>query len=446
MMQEKPPEKPVIKPADLRGILEYVPVFREHSFVIALDGSIIDDENFGNVVTDIAVLRSLNIRVVLVHGVGRQLKQLAAKRGVAISDAHGSGRTDAGTLELAVEAAGLVSHKLTQRLRAANLRVVAPVAVRATEAGVLRGEHQGFTGRVEKVDLDLVRRQLVPDTVPLVGPIAFDREGRALRVNSDALAADLAVALEASKVIYLTPHAGLLVDGEVVLNMPAAELVRTLRERPEAVDERLRSKAREAARALGAGVPRAHILDGRVYGCLLTEIFDKVGLGTMVHANEYQSIRAARASDAQAIYNITRVAVRNEALKPRSRQAIEREIGNFYVYEIDESITACAALIPYSGSGVMELASVYVQPFYGGKGVGRRMVAFAAREAARKGASRLVALSTQSAPFFIKACGFEEGSVEDLPPPRREEYVASGRNSRVLVKVLKAGAAGEAGG
>ena len=81
--------KVTIKASDLRGILEYVPIYRGQTFVIALDGAIIAGANFANVVTDIAVLRSLGINVALVHGIGRQLVDGARERGIAISYAHG---------------------------------------------------------------------------------------------------------------------------------------------------------------------------------------------------------------------------------------------------------------------------------------------------------------------------------------------------------------------
>ena len=97
-----------MKPTDLRGILRYVPMFRDHVFVIAVDGSIISHENFPNIVTDIAVLRSLSIKVVLVHGIGQQLVGLAGEHNIALSDIQGEGPTDAATMSLAREASALV--------------------------------------------------------------------------------------------------------------------------------------------------------------------------------------------------------------------------------------------------------------------------------------------------------------------------------------------------
>jgi amino-acid N-acetyltransferase len=210
-----------------------------------------------------------------------------------------------------------------------------------------------------------------------------------------------------------------------------------LEKHAEQIDERLRSKALYAVRALESGsTPRAHILDGRVFGGLLTEIFDKVGVGTMIHANDYQQIRPARKKDAQAIYNITRAAIKTEKLRQRTREQIEREIDNYYIYEIDGSVIGCTCLLPLEGTDAAELASLFVTPFYQGRGVGHKLAEFACLEAQRRGHARLLALSTQSYSFFRNVCGFEDGTVEDLPPAKQEDYAKNGRNSRILVKRL----------
>lgn len=425
-----------IKPSDLRGILEYVPMFRGHVFVVAVDGSVVDDDNFGNVVTDLAVLKSLNIRVVLVHGIGRQLKNLSAERGIAISDAYGSGPTDDATLRLAAKASAEVGQSVVRQLTRNKLKSALTNAVRATELGIIGGKAHGHTGKVDKIDFDLIRDLLERDIVPVFSPICFSRRGEPLRVNSDLLATELAVGLRASKLIFLTPFPGLAIDGETQINVPLDTLTATLRESPERVDDRLISKARQACLALESGVQRAHILDGRVFGGLLTEIFDKVGLGTMVHANEYQRIRPARAEDIQGIFQILRNAAnRTEALVPRTREEIEAAIDRFFIYDIDESIIGCCCLQSL-GDQVAEVAAVLVQPFYQGKGVGRKLTEFTVAEARRQGYRSLVALSTQSARFFQEIAGFDEGSPEDLPPARRERYLAAKRGSKILVKDL----------
>ena len=103
---------------------------------------------------------------------------------------------------------------------------------------------------------------------------------------------------------------------------------------------------------------------------------------------------------------------------------------------MDGYIVGCGSLVSYSNSKTCELASLNVKHTQSGKGIGQKLVSFAEEQAAQKGASKLIALSTQTFPFFTKKCGFNEGSNEDLPPKRIESLEASQRNSKILVKIL----------
>ena len=420
-----------IKPTDLRGILKYVPMFRDHVFVLAIDGSLVAHENFQNVLLDIAVLRSLNIKVVLVHGVGQQLKALAEQKETTISDPHGELETDAATLELATEAAAMVSLEVMQGLTRNGLRCATCNGVRSKEIGVFKGKDQLSSGAVDKIDEVLFNKLLDADTIPVITPIAFNREGAPLRINSDLLASELASKLKASKLIYMTAQKGLQVSGQPLTNLPVADL-EGLIETTKQMPERLLSKFKHAAKAINAGTPRAHILDGRLFGALLNEIFDKVGIGTMVYSNDYQSIRRAVTADAHSIYNITQNGVRTESLRERSQESIAATIDDYLVYEIDGSIVGCVNLKIYDSGDIAEIGSVYVQAFYQNKGVGRKMVEFACAEAQARGSSRAIAMTTQASKFFSKVCAFEEGTVNELPAERREDYAQNGRNSKVL--------------
>lgn len=430
---EKEPDN-AIKPTDLRGILEYVPMFRGHVFVIALDGSLVAHEMFPDVLLDIAVLRSLNIKVVLVHGIGQQLHTLASSRNARISDLHGEGATDPDTLELATEASAAVNLQIVQGLTRNKLRCAATNAVRGKQIGIVQGIDQQFSGDVDKLDTSLISQLLKNDTVPVVAPIAFDREGSSLRLNSDLLAAELAARLEASKLIYLGTQSRLQVEGKAVTNLPVAELEKLLQSEPKHFPERLLGKARYSAKAVRAGTPRSHLLDGRVFGALLNEIFDKVGVGTMIYGNEYESIRPAVETDVHSIHNITRNGMRSDSLRERSIEEISEGISGFLVYEIDGSIVGCLQSQTYDNGKTIEIGSVYVQTFYQQKGVGRKLIEYACSEAEADGANKIIALSTRSAEFFVKVCGFKEGSIKDLPTKRMEQYQAEGRHSKILFR------------
>ena len=426
-----------IKPTDLRGILKYVPRFQGQIFIIALDGAIIADENFGNLLVDIAVLRSLGIKIVLVHGIGFQIQELSRLRGVPISDAFGTGVTDAATLDLAVRASVRVAHLVMEGLTQNSLKTAVTNSVRALPLGILKGVDHQFTGRVERIDKEFIGELIDRQVVPVVSPVAFGPDGRSLRVNSDLLAAELAEALHATKIIYLTPIAGLEIDGEVRREISLEALRTLLAEHPEKISDDARSKAAHAIKAIETGTPRVHIVDGRVFDGLLNEIFSNEGVGSLVYGNDYQQIRKARRSDVRLLYNLTRGAVRREELIHRTQQAIEKNIDQFFVFEVDENIIACVTLWFYPDQPqTAEVGSLYVLPFYHNRGIGKKMVDYACLVAKERGATTVIALSTQSFGFFTGVLGFEEATKEILPEARLKLYDESGRNAKVLAKRL----------
>lgn len=420
-----------IKASDLRGILEYVPLYRGQTFVIAIDGSVVACDNFANVITDIAVLRSLGINVVVVYGIGSQLKSAGSERGVTLSDVYGSNPVDDKTLELAREVSANVLQTIVDTFAAKNIVCVSSNAVRATETGIISGVDYLNAGRIEKIDFGVLENLLSLGMIPIIGPIAVNRQGRVFRMNSDMLAAEVAIGLGATKLIFLTVTRGLMTGDESAVAVPLDKVKDILNTRRDALDHRVFSKVKSAIKALeSARTRRAHILDGREFACLLTELFDKVGCGTMIYADVYQKIRAAVADDIPTIYNLSLLSSQEQNLLYRSREDIASRIDSYYVYEVDGSIMAFVSLIDLGG-GDAELAGLHVQPFYQGRDVGTHMVEFVKMKAKQKKFDRLFALSTKNAPFFLLN-GFEETSPDELPAGRLEKYKANGRHSKVF--------------
>lgn len=426
-----------IKPTDLRGILKYVPRFQGQTFVIALDGVIVADDNFPNILTDIAVLRSLGIKIIIIHGIGHQLEELSKLRNIPITDVQGKGVADAATLDLAIRASSRVTHLIIEGLTQNSLKAALTNAVRAAPLGIIKGVDHQFTGRVDRVDKEFIQQLIASQVVPVINPIGFDRDGRPLRINSDLLAAELAEAMGATKIIYLTPHEGLEINGKLQHQIAAATLKSILEDKPESINEPMRSPAAHAVKAVETGTPRIHLLDGRQMDGLLNEIFSNEGVGTLIHGNEYQQIRQATKRDARAIYNLTKQAVKREELVHRTQAAIEKNIDQFYVFEIDENIIACVSLVFYPDKPKFaEVGSLYVMPFYHHRGIGKKMVDYACLMAKERGATNVIALSTQAFTFFTSVVGFEESDKEALPDSRLKAYEDSGRNSKVLTKKL----------
>lgn len=426
-----------MKLTDLRGILQYIPQFREKTFIIGVDGAIVTDENFANILLDVAVLRSLNIRVVLVHGASAQIQSLATQQKLKPSDLDGAGVTDAPTLQLALAAANRLTHEILEGLSANDLRAACTNAIIAHPLGIIQGVDHLFTGKVERVDAELLQTLLAQGVIPVVPPLGFDGDGKTYRVNSDGVAVAVANALNATKLIFITTQDGILHQNRLIRQMLVADLDAILEKEKVAILPEVLSKAIHASAACKAGVQRVHIINGRVDEGLLAEVFSNEGIGTLIYANEYQQIRRALKKDIRHILKITKNSVATDELVKRTRAGIEKHLADYYLFEIDKNPVACVALHVYAEQRKGELACLYVSPSHENQGIGRKLIQFAETKARELGVQELVALSTQAFTYFQSKGGFTEGSPNDLPPGRREKYDQSGRKSKVLVKKLK---------
>ena len=426
-----------MKLTDLRGILQYIPQFREKTFVLAVDGAIVTDENFATLLLDVAVLRSLNIRVVLVHGASAQIKALGDEQKVAPSDLQGAGVTDAATLKLALTAANRLTHEILEGLSANDLRAASTNVIIAHPMGIIGGVDHLFTGKVERVDTALLQTLLAQDVVPVIPPLGFDGDGKTYRVNSDGVAVAVADALKAIKLIFITSQDGLIYGGKLIRQMLVAELEKLLQTNSGNFLPEILSKAQHAALACKAGIPRVHVINGKVDEGLLAEVFSNDGIGTLIYANEYQQIRAAKKKDVRAIQVLTKQAVEADELVKRTRAVIEKSLGDYFIFEIDKNPVACVALHVYPEQKKGELACLYVSASHENQGIGKKLIQFVENKARETGLSELLTLSTQAFTYFQSKGGFAEGTPDDLPPERRQKYEQSGRNSKVLVKKLK---------
>jgi amino-acid N-acetyltransferase len=288
------------------------------------------------------------------------------------------------------------------------------------------------------VDTELLQTLLNQGIVPVIPPLGFNGEGKTYRANSDSVALAAAEALRAIKLIFITTEDGLRYNGQLIRQMLVVDLQKLVQSGPGGFGPEMFSKAQHAAAACAVGVQRVHIINGREDEGLLAEVFSNEGIGTLIYANEYEQIRPARKKDVRAIQALTKKAVEAGELVRRTRTEIEKDLADYYIFEIDKNPVACVALHVYSAQQKGELASLYVDPAHENQGLGRKLLQFVENKARESGMNELILLSTQAFTYFQSKGGFSEGTPDDLPPSRREKYDHSGRNSKVLVKKLKA--------
>ena len=426
-----------MKPTDLRGILQYIPKFREKIFVVSIDGAIVSDENFANLLLDFAVLRSLNIRVVLVHGAASQIASMALERDLEPSDLDGTQPVNEATLELALTAANRLTHEILEGFTANELRGVSTNAVTASPKGIIDGNDYFFAGKAERIDLAHLEGLLAQGNIPVIPPLGFDREGNTYRLNSDDLAREVSVRLKAAKLIYVTTRDGLIHNGEVIRQIPNGELDKILENEPTSLKPEQMAKARNSAAACQAGIPRVHLINGSVHEGLLAEVFSNTGIGTLVYANEYRQIRKAKKIDLSSIITLTKNAVEAAELADREISEIEANINEYHLFEIDGNPVGCFSLTIFPESKVGELGSVCVSPAHENQGIGSKLVDYAENLAKEKGLTKLFALSTQTFKWFQSKANFVVGELSELPEARQESASTSGRNSKVLFKSLE---------
>lgn len=239
----------------------------------------------------------------------------------------------------------------------------------------------------------------------------------------------LAVDLNASKILALADCGILKSSGEVIKFLRVSEVDR--------VDEFGGAASRElldrAVRACGRGVKRVHLLDSKMPGVLLDELFSNEGVGTMVYADSYREIRALREEDVSELLGMIGRSVRNTHLVPRSYEEISERLSDYAVMEVDDHVVGCVALYRYADIG--EIACLYVKRTHVGTGHGADLVKHMEERARSEGLPGVFALTNRAATFF-EQLGYEEMDVEMLPRERLEVLRASGRQSRAFLKRL----------
>ena len=421
--------------SDLRAILRYVPLFRGQRFVVAVDGFILDSGGAASLLCDLAVLQSLNIQIILVHGAGRQIESLARERGVSLTSSDGTGMTDPDTLAVSIDAISRLANELQEVATVSNIRTASANVLVAHQTGKVKGIDQQLTGVIDRVDTGCLESFLAEGLLPMISPLGYDRQGRTLRLNSDSVATEVALAVEAAKILFVTQSHVTDAGGRRVRQLSvdqARELTLGESALGRVTSPMMLSKLKHAARGCHDGIPRIHMVSGEERDALLSELFTNQGSGTMVYRDAYEEIRSATQADIPAILAMIRPSITDEDLVPRSTGDIAKRLADYSVIEIDGTIVGCVALHPCEAERSAELACLFIKRNYENHGYGGKLVEFAIRRARDMGALRLFALTTCAVDYFKRVGGFEIGGMDDLPELRRARWEQSERGAHVL--------------
>ncbi|ELL0945180.1 amino-acid N-acetyltransferase [Salmonella enterica] len=429
-----------------RHSVPYINTHRGKTFVIMLGGEAIEHDNFSSIVSDIGLLHSLGIRLVVVYGARPQIDaNLAAHHHEPIY--HKNTRvTDAKALELVKQAAGLLQLDITARLsmslnntplQGAHINVVSGNFTIAQPLGVDDGVDHCHSGRIRRIDEDAINRQLDNGAIVLMGPVAVSVTGESFNLTSEEIATQLAVKLKAEKMIGFCSSQGVTnSEGGIISELFPNEAQARVEELEAQGDYNSGTVRflRGAVKACRSGVRRCHLISYQEDGSLLQELFSRDGIGTQIVMESAEQIRRATINDIGGILELIRPLEQQGILVRRSREQLEMEIDKFTIIQRDNMTIACAALYPFVEEKIGEMACVAVHPDYRSSSRGEVLLERVAAQARQMGLRKLFVLTTRSIHWFQER-GFTPVDIELLPESKKKMYNYQ-RRSKVLMADL----------
>ncbi|WPM33057.1 acetylglutamate kinase [Hydrogenobacter sp. T-2] len=294
-------EQYIEKAKTLQSALPYIREFYGKTFVIKYGGSAMTEESLReSFARDVVLLRYVGIRVVVVHGGGPQISQTLERFGVKAHFVGGMRRTDEDTIHIVEmvlsgdinkDIVALINMHSGQNIYAVGLSGRDGQLIRAkkldkekyfTELGLeVPEEDIGFVGEVESVNTELLHALMEKGYIPVIAPIGVGKRGEAYNINADLVASEVAKALKAEKLIFLTDTEGVKdAQGKLIPTLNKDKVYELIQQ--SVIKGGMLPKIKSAIKALQSGVRKVHIIDGRVPHSILLEVFTEEGIGTEI--------------------------------------------------------------------------------------------------------------------------------------------------------------------
>lgn len=487
-----------------RGSANYISNHRNTVVVYHIPGDLLNWDGFADLMDDIALTWLLGIKPIIVVGCRKQIEDRLSQTECSISSSsleqdgdkvqvtcvedNGQGGsdingdtadgnenvkrydsiriTDLDTLRIVKEEAGFVRFEVERQLgRALHLHgtidhtacmdgnVVSGNFYSAQPYGVIDGVDFMFTGYPRRFEKEKIKQVLDSLDVVLLTPLGSSPSGEIFNVNTEHLAACVAGALEASKIIYFSKNGTAFREknsNKLVQNLRLSDAKQLLKFNnivmnsskgftsiqheanlsPDVVEAFV--KTGWSIAALEKGVKRAHII-APINGALLQELYTRDGSGTLISRDIYEGIRNANVNDVAGIHELIEPFITAGFLVDRPKNVLEKDIESYYVFTRDNLIIACAQLKMFE-NGFAEIGCMVVKKEYRSQGRGDAMLCFLERLSVMCGCPNVFVLSTQTMEWFVEH-GYSAVDVDQLPPSRKAVYNYQ-RRSKIYMKKI----------
>lgn len=426
-----------------RHSVPYINIHRDKTFVITLNGNAIADKNFTHIISDIGLLHSLGIRLVVVYGIRPQIdKKLLTRQYPAIY--HKNIRvTDANTMELAKKISATLQWDITALLsmslnntplQGAHINVVSGNFIIAQPLGIDKGVDYCHSGGIRRIDDIAINYQLERGSIVLIGPIAVSVTGESFNLATETIASQLAIKLKADKLIGFCSSQGISDKNGNILSQLSpndAEIHIDELEKQHNNHSDILPFLRSATKACRQGVRRSHLISYQESGALLQELFSHKGIGTQIIMENSEQIRRANINDISGILELIQPLEQQGILICRSREQLEMEIDKYTIIERENLVIACAALYTYLEEKSGEMACLAVHPDYRNLSRGEKLLEHITLQAKNLKLEKLFVLTTQSTHWFQER-GFLPAKVDMLPIKKQSLYNYQ-RCSKILI-------------
>ncbi len=421
-----------------RSAAPYINRHRDKTFVVYFSGEVAVGEGFVELIHDLGLLHALGIKLVLVHGARPQIEARLKQEGLLPEYSGNLRVTDDESLDAVLEAVGRLRVLIEARLSLSldntpmsgrQMRVCSGNFISARPLGIRQGVDFQHTGEVRKVETQAINSQLKNGQCVLLSSLGYSPTGEVFNLRSEEVAREVAIALKADKLIILS-------EESVADSLPAQlspleveQLLETM-----GTPKRLVRNLTNAATAVSQGVTRCHLINRRIDGGLLLELFTRDGVGSMICESGYEGLRAATISDVGGILELISPMENNGTLVRRSREQLELDINNFIVIKRDGLVIGCAAIYAFKEDSIAEIACVAVHEDYRKNNRGDSLLKYLEASAKKSGIDRLFLLSTHTMHWFIER-GYQVGELNDLPIEKANLYNYQ-RQSKIFIKTL----------
>ncbi len=427
-----------------RNSSPYIHAHRNKTFVISFGGEAVLAEDFDHHVHDFALLSSLGIRLVLVHGIRPQIDQRLQRLNLPARFHSNLRITDDVALQCVKEAAGTVRVEIEALLSmglanspmaGSGLKVASGNFVTAKPLGVIDGVDYCHTGEVRRIDSNAIQQQLEQRNVVLISPIGYSPTGEVFNLSAEQVATAVVISLKAEKLILLTEQNIKNPDNNQPIRQMTSDEANLFLKKHKDMPNTIALPLKAAIQSCQSGVKRVHLIDRNVDGALLLELFSHDGVGTLISSTPFEALRTATLDDIGGILELIKPLEQQGKLAKRSREKIEMEIADYIVLDIDGLIIGCMALHSDEQGQFGAIACLAVHPDYQGSARGQRLFDHVCQKAKQLKLKKLFLLSTQTAHWFIER-GFQPSTIDNLPESLKTLYSPE-RNSKVLCKIIE---------